>query len=236
MPKVRGKGAEAKRHNVSLRVTPTIMGRLDAAIAENGRSLAQELEDRIVRSFEFDDALDRTNLKFFYALKSRLDQLHAVMGKGHWTTDFAAWHAVREILPAVLKDFRPSPPNAVKILAAARKEEAARQAYHEEQSKFWARAEIQGLTSAANALQRAMPAETFHPQNSPVFAKLGDEDRAAILKQHRKFLDVSKVWEEAKADLELAWARSDKLQSEGSKMAADILRLDDRPLSISNPE
>lgn len=61
MPKTRGRpllGDEPKRHSVSFRITPALKRRLDEALSESGRSLAQELEHRLERSFRDDDLVE----------------------------------------------------------------------------------------------------------------------------------------------------------------------------------
>jgi hypothetical protein len=53
------------RKPLSLRVTPTIRDRLDAAAEQNGRSISQEAEFRLERSFDHQDLLNEV-LEFAY--------------------------------------------------------------------------------------------------------------------------------------------------------------------------
>ena len=49
---------EAKRVPLGMRTTPLVRQRLEEAAARSGRSLAQEVELRLERSFEFEDLID----------------------------------------------------------------------------------------------------------------------------------------------------------------------------------
>ena len=52
-------GEEAKRCAIGVRVTPAMRSSIDAAAAANGRSLSQEVEFRLERSFRDDDIVER---------------------------------------------------------------------------------------------------------------------------------------------------------------------------------
>jgi hypothetical protein len=54
MPKTTRGSSGGKRHPLNMRTTAEIRDRLEAAAAANGRSLAQEVESRLERSFEQD--------------------------------------------------------------------------------------------------------------------------------------------------------------------------------------
>lgn len=57
MPAGRPRKAEIKRHPLNMRTTKDVRERLEAAAGAAGRSLAQEVEFRLERSFHADDLL-----------------------------------------------------------------------------------------------------------------------------------------------------------------------------------
>lgn len=166
MPKVRGKGDEAKRHNVSLRVTPAVMAKLDAAIAENGRSLAQELERRVSQSFEIEDELGgpegvALHRRIAWAIKRADEQAGS-----RWTESPTAFWSALGAIEGALEELHPpySGEDGELVNRHYFAKEQAQQGYDASYEKLKARFPVQ---TTPNALARALYGHNpppFEPQ------------------------------------------------------------------------
>ena len=109
-PKAGGRptdGAEAKRHVVSCRVTPDVMAKLDAASAENGRSLAQEVEARLSGFFKLEELFgEPRRLIFMTYLADRIRQAEEKWGRD-FQRDPATWAVAAAAVNDVMQSAYP---------------------------------------------------------------------------------------------------------------------------------
>jgi uncharacterized protein (DUF1778 family) len=80
MPVRGSKGGDGKRYPLNMRTTKEIRERLERAAAKSGRSLAQEVEYRLERSFDREaterELLEQQNIK----LKTAIEELSKMIG------------------------------------------------------------------------------------------------------------------------------------------------------------
>ena len=99
---------EAKRAAISMRITPATRAALDAAAAQAGRSLAQEVEQRLERSIENEAAKGGpATAALIHAIVADIAEIEAVTGKS-WATDNVTYAAVRRAVIAAIVDRPPT--------------------------------------------------------------------------------------------------------------------------------
>jgi hypothetical protein len=87
------------------------MDRLDQAVAESGRSLAQEIEDRLEFAFRVEDLLGGSErLVFMSFLASRISAIEEAYD-ADFTRDKAAWAEVKVAFDAALEAVYPPTKN-----------------------------------------------------------------------------------------------------------------------------
>lgn len=210
VPKVRGKAPESKRHTVSLRVTPDVLAKLDAAIAENGRSLAQELENRISRSLEEEAELGgAAGVQLHRLMAQAIRTAENITGQPA-LEDFRTWQAALAAVKRTMMMFCPPLPNSDAMLSAS---EALSAAEAEEEKlrtalevlrppKKGARPGLFGSSSTGlpDALRLTVP-EIELPPEDPVIRQLeerldhakkrADDLRAEYVQALKPFRDIS---------------------------------------------
>lgn len=107
---------EPKRSAIAVRTTPTTKQRLEDAAGVSGRSLTQEIEQRLERSLELEDDLGGSDgISMFravaLAMKSTREQV------GDWRTDFDAFVVMRASLLRVIDGFQPIPTTFAETMA-----------------------------------------------------------------------------------------------------------------------
>lgn len=138
---------EPKRAAIAVRTTPAIKERLQAAAAERGRSITQEVEARIEESFEAQDLLGGVETRqAFSAVAAQIKRMQDATGK-HWLADVATHAAVRILADRIFASLEPRPENAVEL-------DAAWKAYEQAQITAYARARI---LEKGGLLYRPMP-------------------------------------------------------------------------------
>ena len=116
---------EAKRAAIAVRTTPTTKARLQEAADRAGRSLTQEIEQRLEQSLKDEDALGSLdNLAFFRAMASMMRLIESRTGNA-WRQDTATWQAVRKMADKQFRNWRPYPPNSQEIEQAIRERDEA---------------------------------------------------------------------------------------------------------------
>jgi hypothetical protein len=103
-----------KRVALSMRTTQAVRDRLDAARSESGRSLAQEVEFRLGRTIDIDDAMEREfgsvqTQTIFRAMASALARVESKTGKP-WNTDWDTGAAVANSWRNIVKEYMPDIP------------------------------------------------------------------------------------------------------------------------------
>ena len=109
-PKAKPAKRVDRRKTTSTRITPETRGRLEEAAAESGRSLAQEIEFRLERSFEGDEALGGRQFRALFGLFGNAAALiEQQTGKAYFE-DYYTYVAVRAAWQRLIAGFDPSPP------------------------------------------------------------------------------------------------------------------------------
>jgi Arc-like DNA binding domain len=119
MPRTTKPTGDGKRCPLNMRTTRETRERLEAAAAANGRSLAQEVEARLERSFQQEAVLgtpEMARLAFQMAASFAV----ATGGTSAWTTDPAEYvNGVDAVFRALLEQFPKGPDKKLAIEAIA---------------------------------------------------------------------------------------------------------------------
>jgi hypothetical protein len=102
---------EDKRRTLTTRITETTRAKLEEAANSSGRSLSQEIEFRLGRSFMFEDSLavtgtDKETAQFVRNLLDAKQLIQQRRGEDAWT-DFETWLALKSALDITLEMERP---------------------------------------------------------------------------------------------------------------------------------
>jgi hypothetical protein len=98
---------ETKRAPISMRTTPTIRAALEEAAAAGGRSLAQEIEQRLERSIDADKARgDPQTARLLDAIAAEVANNKALLNAEWWESPLA-YYAMAETIAAVVRDHAP---------------------------------------------------------------------------------------------------------------------------------
>lgn len=125
---------EVKNAPVSFRTTPEFRHKLEKAAEKEGRSLAQEMEQRLIRTFAEDDLMGGKHNNAFWRLMLASIQLVEERNGATWLEDEDTYHAVQGVVERLLRANRPSKPDSLQAeiaaayenyKAAQRKQEAA---------------------------------------------------------------------------------------------------------------
>jgi hypothetical protein len=110
------KSDDEKRQVVSIRLDPAQRARLEASAAENGRSLAAEIEERLSAL----DGLDGEGVELVSMVAEMIETIESATGE-RWHQDLRTWGALLEAfgVGAPLWRFRPSEPAYVDAHNAA---------------------------------------------------------------------------------------------------------------------
>ncbi len=110
--------AETKRAQVPVRTTPSAKARLVAAAKTNGRSLTQEIEQRLERSLVEDDAQGGgRNARLFHRLAAEIRRVEAATGVSIWE-DPRGYAAAYELMRRQISRESPPMKNSDAIRAA----------------------------------------------------------------------------------------------------------------------
>jgi hypothetical protein len=145
MPRTKKDAALAKRHPLSMRTTLDIKRRLERAAVASGRSIAQEVENRLERSFVYDEAFGSPEVRdavlrmaaAFAIAGSGSAMSKGLGGLGDWLHDADAYRAAMcGVLDALLMGAPEQSPEAVKLsLQALASRASTRFANQERKSK-----------------------------------------------------------------------------------------------------
>jgi hypothetical protein len=110
---------EAKRAPINMRITPATRSALDAAAAREGRSLAQEIEQRLERSLELEKAQGGPATAALVAtIVADIAEIERLTGKS-WAVDNETYFAVRRAVIAAILDRTPDfAENSPEVVAA----------------------------------------------------------------------------------------------------------------------
>ncbi|TCM10335.1 hypothetical protein [Sphingomonas sp. PP-CC-3G-468] len=110
---------ESKRAPISMRTTPAIRAALEEAAERGGRSLAQEIEQRLERSVAADEGAGSVATAAFLAsITADIGAIEAATGQG-WTVDLRTFGAVRYAIAEAIADRMPAPVEYAARLRAA---------------------------------------------------------------------------------------------------------------------
>ncbi len=104
---------EGKRHPLNVRTTKELREKLDAAIRQSGRSLTQEIELRLERSFRDEEGFGgKENYALFKMMGGAADVIQARTGK-LWMADWDTSVSVRAAWKRLASDAAPKPPRKI---------------------------------------------------------------------------------------------------------------------------
>lgn len=108
-----------RRQQIGVRTSPSLKADLERAAAENGRSVAQEAEMRLVASFDAERVAGgiETN-RLLNMLANEIAVIEGVTRK-RWFKDLATWSAVADAGRAVIARLRPDKPRDDEVVKAA---------------------------------------------------------------------------------------------------------------------
>lgn len=107
MAKTKG-SADSKRHVVTMRMSDTARSKIVEAAQSNGRSVSQEIESRLERSFQEESLLGGSDTSLVSRLVSGAVGLVELETGKPWTEDRMTWEAVHAATEAILDWFQPS--------------------------------------------------------------------------------------------------------------------------------
>jgi hypothetical protein len=109
---------ESKRSAIAVRTTPTIKAALQEAAARSGRSLTQEIEQRLERSVELEQDLGGPEmLDMFRDIARSIAQFESEIG--NWQTNYESFVLARAVIDRALDSFQPLPEGALSLHAEA---------------------------------------------------------------------------------------------------------------------
>lgn len=97
---------ESKRAPISMRTTPAIRAALEAAAEKGGRSLAQEIEQRLERSVAQEEAYSPDTFDALDAIRQMMEATHVRVGAS-WSDDLTAWEIVTNGIVDLMIAYRP---------------------------------------------------------------------------------------------------------------------------------
>lgn len=97
---------EAKREQIGLRVTPTMKRQIAAAAEGSGRSIAQEVEQRLEMSFLEDRLLGGRDVALLTNLIASVIAMIERVTKRPWSEDRPTWEAVNAAVQRILSWFQ----------------------------------------------------------------------------------------------------------------------------------
>ena len=109
-PKAKPAKRADRRKTTSTRITPETRAKLEAAAAQSGRSLAQEIEFRLEQSFEGDEALGGRQLRALFGLLGNAANLIEQQTGKPYFEDWRTYVAVRAAWQHLIVGFGPSWP------------------------------------------------------------------------------------------------------------------------------
>jgi hypothetical protein len=101
------KAKAAKRVALNMKATPELRARVEKAAKANDWSIAQEVERRLISSYENDDRHGGSfNAAFMRMISGRIESIERHTGAA-WTGDQRTFYAVRGAVLAALDEFKP---------------------------------------------------------------------------------------------------------------------------------
>jgi hypothetical protein len=147
-----GKSGEVKRAQIPVRTTPAVRDRLLASASANGRSLTQEIEQRLERSVALDDLRGSPDTaRLVEAIAGEVALVEQWTGKA-WKADYPTYYAMTRGVRQVLGRFHPPLLNLEALMAATRDLREAQ----EERDTVRDQLTALGLLSSQQGLSRLM--------------------------------------------------------------------------------
>ena len=122
-----------QRSPLNMKASPQLRAQIETAAKANGLSLTQEVERRLIDSFQNEGLLGGPETtSFFRMLAGGIAVAQSKVG-GHWLKDFATFHTAKRLIEAQLEEAEPLPPKIASVMEASR---AARAAEKEEKDAW----------------------------------------------------------------------------------------------------
>lgn len=215
-------GDKPKLAPLNMRTSPDLRAKIEAAADENGRSLTQEVERRLITSFIFDDSRGGPHIGAFANMVCSAIQMIELRTGRRWMDDFDTFTRVRAATEQLLRWNNPEAPAMPSVAKAQRhaiEAEAAAAAADEKLSEFNAAHSL--LTLGARFLGKATGADPREGWSDETHAMEAELQQAALSARARAtearrafdklFAEAVSSMEEAEADGE---AVADALFSE----------------------
>jgi hypothetical protein len=120
---------EGKRYPLNMRTTKVIRDKVERAAAISGRSLAQEVENRVERSILFDEDTGSASVRSLVDMvRLAAGRVEAKTGKA-WHEDHHSWAATKSVVDYIFDNNKPPFPSEIDpavIDAKARHDQAVR--------------------------------------------------------------------------------------------------------------
>lgn len=128
---------EGKRYPLNMRTTKEIREKLEIAAARSGRSLAQEVENRIERSLLLDDEIGPSARHLLEMIRFAVSQAEASAGAA-WHEDHNAWGIVKIVVNHILDTNQPPLTSDVdpQVVSLRHTADRANHEYEEARSRF----------------------------------------------------------------------------------------------------
>ena len=113
---MRTSNKDRKTATLSIRTSVDLRSKLQTSLEESGRSLTQEVEMRLEKSFQSDDFVggDR-NAAFLNVLGAGMREIELTTGQS-WLSDVETWQKVAELVSELIYDREPKEPTRPALL------------------------------------------------------------------------------------------------------------------------
>jgi hypothetical protein len=201
-----------RRAPLNMKASPELRARIEAAAKDNGLSLTQEVERRLIQSFNIEDQLGggRTSI----VMRSLVAAVHlAETRTGRpWLEDHVTWHAARQLILDALYQWMPAPPELPKIAVAHKKVTAAEKRMDE----------LNAMARNLRIVEALDPATLSEDERFQHMKELS-EAMAHMSEISNGMTEASDALAQARKELESAVAELDAAQLGGINIAAEIL-------------
>lgn len=211
-----------KRVALNMKATPQLRGRIDDAARESGLSVAQEVERRLIESFNAETALGgRKTAAFLRSLAALFELAESSTGKS-WHEDWETFAAVRKATMRTL--LAHSPPTPAHVEEIAQRADQASAAWAEAWDRYNQRSGLLTPT-VLNALSPFYGQQTVTlPDNDPLtnepWTPAGLAEAKALMTEAATLLTAAQA---ARAELATAMEPVTEARQRGLLLADSIL-------------
>lgn len=221
-------GTEVKRAPISMKTSPELRARIEGAAKASGLSMAQEVERRLLQSFDEEGRYGGPATAAFLQATARAIGVVEARMEADWLSDYATWHAAQRMVERQLKNWRPTPPNAPAIAAAMQARNAAvasfSKAFSHYEDSF--RRPEPAKNNALAGLQTKTPTARLPSE------ALNDEEAVLMNEAWDAVQIADDKMKECEAELEAAFVEADTQRAAGQAVADTVLNEVERLLDL----